>query len=133
MSHRPATDAEAKESGFALRPLLKLKVSISPASWDFGDVQTDGVSTFPAVFTVTNNDPGTTGPLAVSLQGGDADQFILFGGTCSGNALGPGNTCTQNVFTAITRTGPLSAAIVITANPGGTATAALAANGVAIP
>jgi hypothetical protein len=109
--------------------------SISPASWDFGDQKTDGSGQVgPAQLIVTNHEfLNPTGPLAVSVQGGDADQFILFGGNCNGNVLGPGNSCEERVFFNPTRTGPLSASLVITGNPGGTVTAALTGNGVPAP
>jgi hypothetical protein len=102
-------------------------LSTRPASWNFGNQEVGGIDT--EQFTVTNNGSGTTGPLAVNVQGADPGEFGFFGPPCAGNTLGPGDTCSQGVFYGPTKLGPVSASLVFTASPGGTVTAGLQGTG----
>ena len=108
-------------------------LSIRPASWDFGNQEVGGLDT--EGFTVTNDGSGTTGPLAVSVQGADQGEFGLFGPPCAGKTLPPpapgnnNNTCSQGVFYAPTKLGPVSASLQVTASPGGTVTVPLQGTG----
>jgi hypothetical protein len=102
-------------------------LSLDPTSWDFGNKHVGDIDTVD--FTVTNNGPGTTGPLAVSVQGGDAGEFGLFGPGCAGETLGPGDSCSQGVLYAPTKPQHVSASFVVAASPGGTATAGLQGTG----
>jgi len=109
-------------------------LSISPTIKDFGDDTADGGSGNFQIFTVTNNGPATT-TLAVSLQGGDPSQFELVRPSAPGvcvyfTKLDPGESCPQQVFFNPRTTGRATTTLVVTGNPGGTATAALFGNGI---
>jgi hypothetical protein len=113
-------------------------LSIAPTQQDFGNDSADGASSNFHVFTVTNNGPGTTGPIDSFMQGGDATQFEAVhpsapgapGGPCEGAVLAVGQTCNQQVFFSPTTTGAKSSTVVVTASPGGSATATVTGTGV---
>jgi hypothetical protein len=104
-------------------------LSARPMTVNFQNEDVGGLDT--ATVTVSNNGPGTSGPLAVALQGADVDSFGLFGPPCAGETLAPSgsgplaSTCGQNVFFSPTKPGPLSATLVVTASPGGSVTVTL--------
>jgi hypothetical protein len=107
-------------------------LSISPTSHDFGD-QPIGTESVPQTFTVTNNGPDTSGPLTVELQGGDLTKFTVPVGSdeCTGKELAVDETCDVNAtFKPGISVGSLSTDLVVTGDPGGSATAALTGNGV---
>jgi hypothetical protein len=103
-------------------------LSIDPVTWDFG--QLGGVS-LPKTFTVTNNGSDTSGPLAVELQGGTPSAFDVpvAGDDCTGAELGPGDSCDVDAVFAPLSDVPFSTNLVVTGDPGGTATAALSGTG----
>ena len=103
-------------------------LSIEPATWDFG--QLGGVSP-PKTFTVTNNGSDTSGPLAVELQGGTPGAFNVppADDHCTGEQLDPAQTCTVDAVFAPLSDVPFSTNLVVTGDPGGTATAALSGTG----
>jgi hypothetical protein len=102
-------------------------LSIDPTAWDFGQ---GGVFP-PKTFTVTNNGSDTSGPLAVELQGGEPAAFNLppADDNCTGVQLGPAETCTVDAVFAPLGDVPFSTNLVVTGDPGGSATAALSGTG----
>jgi hypothetical protein len=106
-------------------------LSINPTSKDFGDQVTTEGPTAATTFTVTNDGPDTSGPLAVVLEGGNpADFNVPVGGDdCVGNQLDSGETCDIDVTFDPTTSGPLSTNLVVSGSPGGSATAALSGYG----
>ncbi|MBA3464837.1 MAG: choice-of-anchor D domain-containing protein, partial [Deltaproteobacteria bacterium] len=102
-------------------------LAISPPSRGFGSVTVGSMS--PAqTFTVTNLGGQVSGVPAATLTGAGAAQFATAGNTCTAT-LAPGASCTVQVRFAPTASGAASAALSITATPGGTVTAALAGDG----
>jgi hypothetical protein len=103
-------------------------LTIDPATWDFG--QLGGVSP-PKTFTVTNNGSDTSGPLAVELQGGNTNAFQvpIADDNCTGHQLDPAETCTVDAVFAPLSDIPFSTNLVVTGDPGGSATAALSGTG----
>jgi hypothetical protein len=103
-------------------------LSIDPATWDFGPL--GGVSP-PKTFTVTNNGSDTSGPLAVELQGGNANAFQVPAAddNCTNVQLDPAETCTVDAVFAPLGDIPFSTNLVVTGDPGGSATAALSGTG----
>jgi hypothetical protein len=104
-------------------------LATNPTSPDFGNVLVGDIDTLG--IEVINNTTGATGPLAVSVQGGDADQFQLVGQGCVGKTLppGPGSTCSQIVLYQPTKPGRVTSSLVVTASPGGAVTAPLQGTG----
>jgi hypothetical protein len=71
-------------------------LNMLPEDQDFGAVapgQTGG----PVTFTVENDGSQATGTLSASLTGADPTSFAITGGTCAGQALGVGQSCTVTV------------------------------------
>ena len=108
-------------------PAPSASLSIEPterdfATWFIGDTST------AQTFMVTNDGPDTSGPLAVNLVDGDFDNFVVSPGVdnCSGEQLVAGDTCTVNAaFTPIEPVGEKSTNLVVSGDPGGSATAVL--------
>jgi hypothetical protein len=109
------------------KPPAPTGLSIDPTAWDFG---AGGVSP-PQTFTVTNNGSDTSGTLAVELQGGTPGAFDVppADDNCTGVQLGPAETCTVNAVFAPPSDIPFSTNLVVTGDPGGSATAALSGTG----
>jgi hypothetical protein len=105
-------------------------LSVVPTSFDYGEIET-GTGTDPVTFTVANNGPADSGALDVTIEQSDPRQFN-FGkripgvdDTCSGATLASGETCTVGIEFAPTSDGSHQATLLVTADPGGTASAAL--------
>jgi hypothetical protein len=105
-------------------------LSITPATFDFGQTP-EGTSSGDQTFTVTNTGQATSGTVALSLSGPNADAFAIDSTTC-GAALPGGGSCTVAVQFEPGSTGTLTASLSATAAPGGTATAALQGEGQAV-
>jgi Divergent InlB B-repeat domain len=104
---------------------------------DFGTVGT-GLASNVIAFTVSNSNPTPTGALSFSLGGVDASQFDLLapsGSDCvSGTtSLALGATCTIKARFTPDAVGAKSASLVISASPGGNATASLTGTAVTPP
>ena len=78
----------------------------------------------PVDLTVTNTGDVTTGPLATTLSGADAEQFSPTGTTC-GAVLAPAASCTISVIFEPTVRGPRTAQLDIGGTSGGTASVPL--------
>jgi hypothetical protein len=107
------------------KPPAPTGLSIDPATWDFGQ---GGVFP-PKTFTVTNNGSDTSGPLAVELQGGNPGAFDVTDDNCTGVQLDPAATCTVDAVFAPLSDVPFSTNLVVSGDPGGSATAALSGTG----
>jgi hypothetical protein len=106
-------------------------LSISPAMKDFGSVEVGSMSA-PSTFTVTNTGTAQSGAVTVALSGSDAAHFALSPDLCTGKTLAPMATCTVGVTAYPTSPGSKAATLTAqAAGDNGTATASLAANGLA--
>jgi hypothetical protein len=109
-------------------------LSISPTSFDWGEIETGG-GTDPFTFTVTNDGQVDSGELGVTLDQPAPAQF-KFGAripgvddSCSGEVLASGEECTVGVEFSPTSDGLHEATLLVTADPGGTASSALSGTG----
>lgn len=90
--------------------------SVTPASWDFGDVRRRTNSPRTPV-TVTNSG---LAPLVVSeigLTGVNPRQFSIASQTCTAAPIAAGGTCTVDVRFSPTRFGAKSAGLTLTPKP----------------
>jgi hypothetical protein len=110
------------------KPPAPTGLSISPTSNDFGSVAVNS-SSQKVPFTVTNNGPGQTGPLTVTMKTGNTNQFPIEFNQCTNQQLVVGASCEVEVAFDPTATGPLTSNLVAEADPGGTATAVLTGTG----
>ncbi len=104
-------------------------LAIAPPSRAFGSVVTGTMSPV-LTFTVTNQGGQVSGVPAVSLTGVNAAQFAIAGSTCTAT-LAPGASCVVQIRFAPTTTGAATAAISVSATPGGTVTGDLLGGGIA--
>jgi hypothetical protein len=109
---QPAPAPPATSTG----PLL-----ISPSSWDFGAFPI-GLATGSQQFTITNTAADVSGPLSTSITGPNAGAFGKAGDDCDGKALSGGSSCSLYIGCVGGGSSPasFSAALAVTANPGGT-------------
>ena len=121
----PGGTATAALQGTGATPAA---LSITPATFDFGSVIA-GSASGDQSFTVTNTGQTTSGPVSVSVSGANQADFTVDSNTC-GAALPGGGTCTISVQYAPAAAGASTAALSVTAGPGGTATAALQGTGI---
>jgi hypothetical protein len=110
-------------------------LTISPTSFDYGEIETGG-GTDPITFTVTNDGSGDSGELDVTIEQPDPTQF-KFGqrvpgvdDTCSGAVLASGESCTVGIEFAPTSDGSHQGTLVVSADPGGTASAPMSGTAV---
>ncbi len=102
-------------SGTSIEPVGTPDISISPASHDFGGVNI-GETSPVAIFTITNNG---TANLVISdayLTGSNLYQFAIKGDSCSGVTIQPADNCIIDVAFSPTRTGDMSASLIVTSN-----------------
>jgi hypothetical protein len=105
-------------------------LSVVPTTFDYGEIET-GTGTDPITFTVANNGPADSGALDVTIEQSDPTQFNFgkripgIDDTCSGATLASGETCTVGIEFAPTSDGSHQATLLVNADPGGTASAAL--------
>lgn len=102
----------------------KAQLSLAPQAADAGAVPL-GEAGAELRFTVSNSGGSPTGSLQATLSGQDSDQFALLEGECAGSTLGQGEGCALTVRFVPTSPGPKSAALEVTASPGGTVGALL--------
>jgi hypothetical protein len=101
---------------------------IAPSSHPFADTVVGAVSA-GQTFTVTNTGGTGSGAIVVSLGGDNPGQFQIGANTCTNASLAPNGTCTISVTFAPNAAGAFDATLFASATPGGTASAALAGNG----
>jgi len=116
-------------------PPASAVLSISPTSFDYGEVETGG-GTDPVTFTVTNSGSADSGRVDVTIEQPGPTQF-KFGqripgvdDTCSGAVLASGDSCTVGIEFAPTSDGVHEGTLVVTADPGGSPTTGLSGTGV---
>jgi hypothetical protein len=118
-------------------PLTPAALSMAPASQDLGS-EFDNQSSTPFDFIVTNDGGETSGTISASSS---STNFQVTGGTCIGQPLAGGATCTVTVIldpmVDFTSTYPtpnqtvataVSATLTVSATPGGSPTATVTGN-----
>ena len=104
-------------------------LAISPSVQAFPDTLVGNASA-ASTFTVTNNGGTSTGPIATSLTGGSANQFVVTNDTCATQPLAASAACTVTVTFNPTSAGAKAATLVVAGSPGGSVTAALSGNAI---
>lgn len=94
---------------------------------DFGNV-IRGSASNAARFTVRNAGDGQSGSLATALAG-DVNHFELVSDSCDGKPLAAGGTCVIEARFAPGAAGPFTAAVEVSADPGGEVRVELAGRG----
>jgi hypothetical protein len=112
-------------SGTAIAPG---QLVIEPSTHSFADTVIGSVSS-GQTFTVRNTGGTGSGAIVVSLGGDNPGQFVIGADTCTNASLASMGTCTVSVTFAPSAVGVFDATLFASATPGGTATAALAGNG----
>jgi hypothetical protein len=103
-------------------------ITVDPTEHDFGSVA-GGTVSVPVDVVVTNpSASATVGTPLGELSGSHTSQFQITATTCAA-PLGPGEACTFTVTHQPTFVGTHSAALVVTASDGGTATTLLSGTG----
>jgi hypothetical protein len=92
-------------------------LGLSPVLLAFGTVPPGTTST--KSFTLTNNGCATTGTLTLTLAGSDPTFFSLGSDGCSNAVLAPSESCTTAVVFGPLSAASRTAAIAISAQPGG--------------
>ncbi|HXU81601.1 MAG TPA: choice-of-anchor D domain-containing protein [Polyangia bacterium] len=105
-------------------------IAVEPTSADLGAV-TIGGSSRTLSFTITNVGQVGTGGLQAAIVGRDVSEFSITGNQCS--ALGTGRVCVLTVVFRPVTAGMKSAALQLSANPGGRALAGLQGTGLTPP
>jgi hypothetical protein len=103
-------------------------LTVNPRSGDFGLVRVDGQSTAMS-FTVAYAGDQLSGALDVGMTGPNPTQFQVVSDGCSGSILEPGDRCTLSVRFEPTAIGAMTASLDVSAEPGGSASAALSGTG----
>ncbi|HEY2901567.1 MAG TPA: choice-of-anchor D domain-containing protein [Polyangia bacterium] len=99
-------------------------LSLSPTAQSFGKVA-PGASSATFKFTLFNIGAAASGPVALSVDGADSDDFQIFSSTC-GAPLTHGQTCEVGmVLSPATAAATKNARLVLKSSPGGIAAAAL--------
>jgi len=104
-------------------------LEISPLSQPFGSVVIGSETS--SSFTVRNHGEVATGALKVLVSGGldGTSDFSIESDECSGTPLAGLGTCTIQIRFQPTSSGAKSASLVVSATPGGSATASLSGTG----
>jgi hypothetical protein len=123
----PGGSVTAGISGFGVGAAA---ITVAPATRDFGSVVI-GAQSAPLTFTVTNTGGQVTGVPAATLTGAGASAFAIVGSTCT-LTLAPGASCAIQIRFSPTAIAATTAALGITASPGGSASASITGNGIAI-
>ncbi|MFN8112754.1 MAG: choice-of-anchor D domain-containing protein [Solirubrobacterales bacterium] len=115
--------AKASLSGYGGDPA---KLEISPASYDFEEVQVDTDSA-PKTFTVTNT--GDFQAVPISSVGVDGAGFSIKSDTCAFAAVEPGGTCTIDVGFKPASRGDKTGTVTVLSTSSGTPSASLSGFG----
>ena len=119
----PGATVSVTMDGTVLTPA---PLSISPSFVDFG-VVAPGTTSAPATITVAQAAGcPASGTLAVTIGGGDPQQFAVATDSCSGTGLAGGATCTLGVTYTAKASGTSSAAVTVHATTGTSVSTALA-------
>ncbi len=105
-------------------------LAIDRASHQFGSVTVGTIST-QATFTITNTGATDSGMIGVALTGSAAAGFALPAGSCTG-PLAPSASCQVIVLFAPSTAGIRTASLNVTGMPGGTVSASLDGEGIAL-
>jgi hypothetical protein len=117
--------ATAALNGAGITPAA---LAVSPVSHGYGAVVL-ATNSVDVTYTISNSGGGVSGVPSVSLSGGDASQFVIAQNGCAGTLSG-GQSCTVQAHFSPTTAGAKSAALAVTATPGGSASAALTGSGI---
>jgi hypothetical protein len=100
----------------------------TPTSEDFGTVSVPGQSASKTI-VILNSGAGTTGALSVALSGSGAKDFGIDMDGCSVRSLAFDGTCAIGVHFAPQAAGAASAALTVSASPGGDVVVSLSGTG----
>jgi len=92
--------------GFGTQP----GVSLSPTSWDFGEVFI-GITNTSRFVSVTNSGTGPLTISAVTLSGPGSSMYSILSNTCTGAVLGVGSNCSFDVYFVPTAVGTFNAQV----------------------
>ncbi|HEU5060713.1 MAG TPA: choice-of-anchor D domain-containing protein [Kofleriaceae bacterium] len=111
------TDGGAGDPGGDGGPAGASRLEVDREAVDFGNV-VRGQTSAGARFTVRNAGDAASGELTTALSG-DIEQFELVSDDCGGEPLAAGATCTIEARFAPAAAGPWTAAVLVSAEPGG--------------
>ena len=103
-------------------------VTLSPATFDFGDEPRGGTTIPPQTFTLTNNSGSTITNIVISFVGGNNTDFVNPSANCL-SSLATGSSCTISVSFAPQATGARSSTLTVTSSFATAATAAVSGTG----
>lgn len=107
------------------------QIAVSPVGHVFGNV-TSGLQSGAITFTVMNTGGVTSGAITFFTSGVSSQDFLILGtGTCvpAATTLATGAACTIDVVFAPSTVGTMTALLVVSASPGGTALVSLSGVG----
>lgn len=104
-------------------------LAVSRSAFEFGDTLV-GASSAPVELTVTNTGNTASGVPTVALAPASTDDFEVSATTCT-TALAPAATCVVDVTFSPSAAGGATAALNVSAAPGGAVTTALSGTGLA--
>jgi parallel beta-helix repeat protein len=90
-------------------------ISVSPASYSFGNIQV-GSSSAAQTFTITSTGVADLVIGAIALTGANASEFSKLNDNCSGRTIAPSNSCTIQAVFSPTSTGVKTANLSIPSN-----------------
>ncbi len=103
-------------------------VTLTPATFDFGDEPRGGTTIPPQTFTLTNNSGSTITNIVISFVGGNNTDFVNPSANCL-SSLATGSSCTISVSFAPQATGARSSTLTVTSSFATAATAAVSGTG----
>ena len=103
-------------------------VTLSPATFNFGDEPRGGTTIPPQTFTLANNSGSTITNIVISFVGGNNTDFVQPSASCL-SSLATGSSCTINVSFAPQATGARSSTLTVTSSFATAATAAVSGTG----
>ena len=103
-------------------------VTLSPATFDFGDEPRGGTTIPPQTFTLANNSGSTITNIVISFVGGNNTDFVQPSANCL-SSLATGSSCTISASFAPQATGARSSTLTVTSSFATAATAAVSGTG----
>lgn len=125
VSASPGGTASSDLQGTGLAPAA---LAMAPAAQSFPDTVVGVVST-TVMFTVDNTGDVSSGTITTALTGADASEFTVTADSCDGAPLAGGASCTVTVRFEPTSAGDKTAALVVSATTGGSASSDLSGTG----